>query len=470
LQELKVFLLDIDFPKSLNGSIKEILESSRKPNIKTVHCIYKTEDIQISINHIFKSISNYQADLVFIVFRPDSLTQIKSFIPKIFEKFPKMPVLIAVEGVNTDEIIELLKYGIVDFITPPFKKVDIVPRIWCLIEQKQRRESLIHKIKEKIGLKQLVGKSPVFQKEIEKIPFVANCDASVLITGETGTGKELVARAIHYCSPRAYKPFIPVNCGAIPSDLVESELFGHIQGAFTGADRTNHGLIHEAEGGTLFLDEINCLPLLSQVKLLRFLQEKEYRPIGSPKILHSDVRIITSTNIDIENVVQEGTFRKDLFYRLNVIPIKLPRLRDRKEDIVLLAEHFLNKYASEFSKNVKSFDADALQRIIMHAWPGNVRELENVIERAVVFSTDTSIHKSDINLPYSVQKDIDDSFQNAKARVISEFEKDYIHRLLLAYKGNISKAARAADKNRRAFWELLRKYNIDVQGFKTKNI
>lgn len=469
MQDVKIFLLDINSQVSLIGSIKEILESSRNPYINLEHRLCELEDIHDNNNDIFQGISNFQPDLIFIVLSSYFSKNIKSFIRRLSEGPLRLPVLTTVEGINPDEIIKLMKYGVMDFITPPFNAINIVPRIWRLLEQKRRSETLIHKIREKIGLKQLVGKSPIFQKEIEKIPFVANCDASVLITGETGTGKELFARAIHYCSPRAYKPFVPVNCGAIPSGLVESELFGHIQGSFTGAVKTNYGLIHEAEGGTLFLDEIDCLPLLSQGKLLRFYQEKEYRHVGSSKILHSDIRLITSTNIDIEDVVKEGAFRKDLFYRINVIPIKLPRLKDRKEDIVLLADNFLNKYASEFSKNVKSFDAGALQKIIMYEWPGNVRELENVIERAVVFSTDTSLHESDINLPYSVQKEVSESFQDAKAKVVSQFEKDYIHGLLLAYKGNISKAARAADKNRRAFWELIRKYNIDVQEFKIKD-
>ena len=215
-------------------------------------------------------------------------------------------------------------------------------------------------------MKQLIGESLPFLDEIKKIPTVAKCDANVLIFGETGTGKELCARAIHYLSPRASKPFIPFNCGAIPTELMENELFGHVQGAFTGASTAQPGLIGAADSGTIFLDDIDCLPASSQAKLLRFLQEKEYRQLGSAKMFQADVRVIAATNSDLEAAVDEGKFRQDLYYRLNVIPLTLPALRDRRDDIPLLARHFINKYANEFQKEYCRFcrrrheDADAL--------------------------------------------------------------------------------------------------------------
>jgi DNA-binding NtrC family response regulator len=288
----------------------------------------------------------------------------------------------------------------------------------------------------------------------------------VLITGETGTGKEMCARSIHYLSPRANKPFVPFNCGAIPTDLLENELFGHAPGAFTGAAASQPGLIREADAGTLFLDDVDCLPLLSQVKLLRFLQEKEYRQLGSAKIHQADVRVIAATNADLEAAVEKGRLRHDLFYRLNVIPISLPALRDRREDIPLIARHFLKKYSIEFDKQLAGFTSEALKILMLYDWPGNVRELEHVVERAVLFCDQTLIRENDICLPINKSKTCQMSFKEAKANVVKEFERSYIERLLLSYKGNITKAAQAAQKNRRAFWELIRKHQIDVQSFK----
>jgi len=315
-------------------------------------------------------------------------------------------------------------------------------------------------------LQQVVGERLPFLDEIKKIPTVAKCDANVLIGGETGTGKELCARAIHYLSPRASKPFIPFNCGAIPTDLMENELFGHVQGAFTGASTVQPGLIGAADSGTLFLDDIDCLPAASQAKFLRFLQEKEYRQLGSAKTVKADVRVIAATNSDLEAAVDEGKLRQDLYYRLNVIPITLPALRNRREDIPFLAGHFLNKFVSEFDKQLTGFAPEAMQNLMIYDWPGNVRELEHVVERAVLFSESTIIQESDIILPKPKSSACKASFKEAKAISVNQFEKNYLKSILLAYKGNITKSAEAAQKNRRAFWQLIRKHQIDVQAFK----
>ena len=339
-------------------------------------------------------------------------------------------------------------------------------RVLRLRKQVPEGETVTQTLKEKLGLQQLVGESPAFLAEMKKLRAVARCDVNVLISGETGTGKELCARAIHYLSPRTHKPFIPVNCGAIPAELVENELFGHERGAFTDASTSQCGLIHEAEGGTLFLDEIDCLPALAQVKLLRFLQEKEYRRLGSTKTYQADVRIITATNSDLEETVRTGKLRRDLYYRLNVLLLTLPPLRERREDIPRLARHFLAKYAAEFNKQVTDFSADAIPALVVYEWPGNVRELEHIVEQAVVLSEQEVIHKADIVLPRVATPVRQDSFQEAKAKVIAQFEKTYIQELLLAYQGNITRAAQAARKNRRAFWQLLRKHRIDVHSFK----
>ena len=243
-----------------------------------------------------------------------------------------------------------------------------------------------------------------------------------------------------------HKPFLPVTCGAIPAELVENELFGHVQGAYTSANATSSGLIREAEGGTLFLDEIDCLPIQAQVKLMRVLQEKEYRQLGSPKIQQADIRIIAATNINLEHAIRHNRFRADLFYRLNIIPLALPPLRERKEDIPLLALHFLKKYAPEFKREVSDFSPEAMHKLLNHEWPGNVRELENLIERAVIFSQHHTIQRHDIVLPEQPHPLDTESFKEAKSRCIEKFEKDYIQQLLLEHRGNITQAAKAAHK------------------------
>lgn len=324
-------------------------------------------------------------------------------------------------------------------------------------------------LKEKLGLRFLIGQSPAFLAAKAHITQVAQYDISVLLLGATGTGKELFARAIHYLSTRAHHPFIPVNCGAIPADLVENELFGHERGAFTGAAAAAAGLLQEADGGTLFLDEIDALPFLAQVKLLRFLQEKEYRPLGSTKTHHADVRVIAATNVSIAQAVQDGRFRQDLYYRLNVIAVTLPGLHDRKEDIPLLARHFLQKYAGEYRKSITTFSDAAMQQLLLYEWPGNVRELEHVVQRAVVLSQQEIISEESLRLPEALPVSSSQSFKDAKAKAVAQFERSYLVALLNAHQGNVAQAARAAKKHRRALWQLIAKYQIDVSRSKEAN-
>ncbi len=391
----------------------------------------------------------------------------RSFIRTCRADSEQMPIIAVIEAASPGELMDLFNLGVNDFITPPLKAIDLLPRIWRLSEHVRRKRSLVGRLKETLGLRQMIGSSPVFTAELQKIPFVATCDSSVLLTGETGTGKEMFARAIHYLGPRSGKPFMPVNCGAIPVELIENELFGHTRGAFTSAVTSQDGIISEADGGTLFLDEIDCLPLSAQVKLLRFLQEKEYRQLGSAKTRRADVRIVAATNIDLEQAVQKGILRRDLYYRLNIIPMTLPPLRERREDIPVLAKHFMDQYVLEFNKQADEIAPEALQKLLSYDWPGNVRELQNVIERAVVFSSGRILEKGDINLPEIEAASPVESFQEAKAKVIVEFEKNYIHGLLAAHHGNITRAARTAGKNRRAFWELMRKHNIETDTFRS---
>jgi two-component system, NtrC family, response regulator GlrR len=291
-----------------------------------------------------------------------------------------------------------------------------------------------------------------------------------LIAGETGTGKELCASAIHYLSARAGHPFVPVNCGAIPVELMENELFGHNRGAYTGAGASQTGMISEASGGTLFLDEIDCLPLAAQVKLLRFLQNREYRPLGSNRIYQADVRVIAASNADFPEAIKSGRLRRDLYYRLNVLSLHLPPLRERRDDIPLLARHFLVKYANEFGKQAEDFSPSALRKLVRYDWSGNVRELENHIERAVALNESRIINANDLDLPVEISSTLITQpmpFQEAKARCVEQFERDYLQELLRRHQGNITKAAYTAGKDRRAFWQLIRKHKIDARIFKS---
>jgi two-component system response regulator GlrR len=470
IKDVKIFLLELNPANGLSSILREILESSLNFEIQFLKGTLNVWGDHLCGRKLTSNISTFNPDIIFLVLSHMHHGQFSTFIQSINTKFSKLPIIIVTEEDKPDYMIDILKLGVVDFITPPLKAIDVLPRVWRLLEYKSRDNALMHGLKERIGLKQLVGKSPAFLAEIEKIPHIAKCSSNVLISGETGTGKEMCARAIHYLSPRNDKPFVPVNCGTIPKELMENELFGHVKGAFTGASNSIPGIIREADGGSLFLDEIDCLTLSAQVKLLRFLQEKEYRQLGSTKIHKADVRVIAATNIELEKAVKEKKFRNDLFYRLNIIPLVMPPLRKRKEDISLLAGHFLEKYATEFNKRVTTFTSDAMQKLIFYEWPGNVRELENIIERAVVFSKQTVIQNIDIALPRSETAEPDKSFQKAKSEAVSQFEKNYIRSLLFAHHGNITRAAKVAQKNRRAFWELIRKHKIEVQDFKSSHL
>jgi DNA-binding NtrC family response regulator len=466
MKKANVFLVDLNPSSHVGCRLQEMLDSC--PNLNVCFQCESSKDSQ-SVpcdRELANTIAGCQIDLIIIVLSPCHLKQAGALFQSMKSETSEMPIIVVIEACKPDEMFSLLKLGAADFITPPFKKLDILPRLWRLLEHKHEQNTLVYRLKEKHGLRQLVGESLPFLDEIKKIPKVAKCDATVLVSGETGTGKELCARAIHYLSPRASKPFVPFNCGAIPTELMENELFGHVQGAFTGASTAQTGLIGVADSGTLFLDDIDCLPPPSQAKLLRFLQEKEYRQLGSAKTVQADVRVIAATNSDLEATVDEGKLRRDLYYRLNVIPLMLPALRNRREDVPLLSRHFLNRYANDFEKHITGFASDAMKMLMLYDWPGNVRELEHVVERAVLFSEHLVIRAADISLPHKKAAPCKMSFKDAKARVVNKFERSYIERLLLSYRGNITKAAQAAQKNRRAFWQLIRKHQIDVQTFK----
>ena len=295
MKQGKILLLDTDPSGNLGKALREIFEASSGLNVPLLYKSVKNGEPNLLAENISKIISDFSPNMIFFVLSHSILRQSTLLLQSLRSEFADIPAILVMEDCQPGEMFVLLKCGATDFITPPFKSVDILPRIWRLLEEKSAQAVITQRLKEKLGLKQIIGKSPLFLKEVKKIPTMARCDVNILISGETGTGKEVCARAIHYLSPRMSKPFMPVNCGAIPVDLIENELFGHKSGAFTSANSSQQGLIQDAEGGTLFLDEIDCLPLLAQVKLLRFLQEKEYRPLGSTKICQVDVRVVAAT-------------------------------------------------------------------------------------------------------------------------------------------------------------------------------
>jgi len=315
----------------------------------------------------------------------------------------------------------------------------------------------------------LVGESPEFLQVIRKANLLAQSKAPVVISGETGSGKELLARAIHYQGARKSKPFIPVNCGALPDDLFENELFGHMKGAYTNASSNENGLIAEAEGGTLLLDEVDALTPSAQIKLLRFLQSGEYRPLGASRPTVADVRTIAATNRDIGRCVALKLFREDLHYRLNVLSLSIPALRDRGNDVLELAAHFLSVYAREHGRVTPRLSEDARQKLLNYSWPGNVRELEGVIQRAIVLRDATVLTADDLELPECIDRTADEVelFRLRKSLAIGQFERDFVARMLALHNGNISHAAKAAGKDRRSFQRLVSKHGLDRKSFQT---
>lgn len=417
-----------------------------------------------NLNATAKRIAGEKPQLVVACLTGEELEKARC-LAQYLKKQTQPPTTWAVcEGGSLKDISALLESGFDDLLIPPLKRGDLAARLRELGPGDLSSDTLTRDLAQKMGLSRLIGRDPGFLKQIEKIPVVAKCDAGVLISGESGSGKELVARAIHHLSRRANKPFIAAGCGTLPVDIVENELFGHVRGAYTGADTDQDGLIQEAQGGTLFLDEIDCLPHRAQVKLVRFIQEKEYKQLGSGKLCRADVRLIAASNADLEQQIQNGRFRQDLYYRLNVIPLLLPPLRRRKQDISLLARHFLQKYAFEHRKGFRDLSPEALQKINAYHWPGNVRELENIIQRAVILSKTVTLRDTDIDLPDpapAAGKVL--SFQEAKSRFI----RTYIADLLQNHHGNITRAAQSAHKDRRAFWELMRRYGVSADEFRT---
>jgi len=356
-----------------------------------------------------------------------------------------------------------------DFLFAPVKEEELLCRIARVVGEVSEDATIRRSLKQQLGLSQLVGDAPAFARVIEKIPAIAATSAGVLLLGETGTGKELCAQAIHGLSPRHSGPFVPVECGALPEHLIENELFGHARGAFTDARFDQKGLAAMADGGTLFLDEVDSLPATAQAKLLRFIEEGTYRALGSEKFARADVRVIAATNRELEKCVRDGQFRVDLYFRLSVLSLRLPPLRERPGDIATLARHFLGSLNASASMPKRNFSPAALSMLQAYHWPGNVRELFNAVQRAVTLSRGSSILPSDFGLPFPASEGSpkDGSFQEARRHVIEAFEKRYVEEILRKHEGNVTYAALEAGKDRRVFGRLIKKYQIDRHGLRS---
>jgi len=336
--------------------------------------------------------------------------------------------------------IEAMRHGAYDYLTKPVKLAQVTHAVRRAFDDhrvRRENERLRAEVERHQGLDRILGRSRVMQEAVSQIRAVAESDASVLLLGESGTGKELVAQAIHWASARRGGRFLAVNCAAVPESLLESELFGHEKGAFTGADRRREGLFAAASGGTLFLDEIGDMPFATQAKLLRVLQDRAVRPLGGTASVQLDLRIVAATNKDLAAMVRDGRFREDLYYRLAVIPIRLPSLRERPEDIMPIAEHFLRETAARLGKAVEGFDESATQWMERHGWPGNVRELENVVERAVVLAHGSTITRGDLGTEFTL-----DAGHSALRPTLATLEDEYVRRVLDDVRGDKVAAAK----------------------------
>ena len=367
---------------------------------------------------------------------------------------------------SLDTAISALRNGASDYILKPVEFDELLIKTKRLFEVRDlllENRILREEIHRKYDFENIVGKSNSIKKVYEMIEAVAETDSTVLISGNSGTGKELVARALHYKSHRKSKPFVAVNCGAISENLIESELFGHKKGAFTGAISDKEGYMKAANGGTLFLDEISEMPPPLQVKLLRAIQEKEYTPVGTTVSLSVNTRFIATTNRNLEEEVKTGKFREDLFYRINVVDIHLPSLKEREEDIPLLADHFLDKYRKELNKNIKGIDNEAMRAILSHEWKGEIRELENIIERAVIFCKGDMITLQELPSTFKPKMDeIDFSFNGSLDDSVRKFERDFILRALEKNDNNKEKTADALKVGLSTLYRKLKELDIKI--------
>ncbi|MBM4055282.1 MAG: sigma-54-dependent Fis family transcriptional regulator [Planctomycetes bacterium] len=383
----------------------------------------------------------------------------------IIKNYPKLPIIILTAHGSIESAVEAMKKGAYSYITKPFRSDDLAIQIKNALEKQlltKEIEYLRSQLDAHGNFNHIIGENKKMLEIFELVSKISGTDCTVIIYGESGTGKELIARAIHQNSNRANGPFIATNCGAIPEGLLENELFGHVRGAYTDAHESKEGLFAQADKGSIFLDEISNTSMTFQIKLLRVLQEREIKPVGGTKNIKINVRIIAASNTDLQKAVSEGTFRKDLFYRIHVMPVYLPPLRERKDDIPLLATYFMSEFCKALKKDVLEFSPVALQRMLVYDWPGNIRELRNKIEHAVIVANKNIIEPGDIFSEKNTIANVFNSYKDAKER----FEREYIENLLKVNKGNITNASKMAKRYRADIYKLIRKYNINPEEYK----
>ena len=395
-----------------------------------------------------------KVDLVISDLRMDEMDGLALF-GEVQKRHAGLPVIILTAHGSIPEAVSATQQGVFSFLTKPVDRDALYKAIDEALAQRAP-------ISDDGWREAIVTRNPQMLRLLEQAKMVAQSDVSVLINGHSGTGKEVLAQAIHGASPRGKKAFIAINCGALPEQLLESELFGHAKGAFTGAVSSREGLFQAAAGGTLFLDEIGDMPLSLQVKLLRVLQERKVRPLGSNRDLDIDVRIISATHRDLPKAMEKKSFREDLYYRLNVVNLKIPALHERAEDIPLLANHLLRQSADRHKPFVRSFSVDAMKRLVSAAWPGNVRQLVNVIEQCVALSTAPVIGDALVEQALAGENTALPTFVEAR----NQFELNYLRKLLQMTKGNVTNAARLAGRNRTEFYKLLSRHELDASEFK----
>ncbi|MEJ2729924.1 MAG: sigma-54 dependent transcriptional regulator [Deltaproteobacteria bacterium] len=404
-------------------------------------------------------------DLLFVDIRMPEMDGIE-LLEKVKTEYPETIVIIITAYGSIETAVKAMQLGASDYLLKPFKP-DYLSLVMEKVTQQIKLSSEYKYLKgrlEKITrFDDIIGQGPAMEKIFDLIPQVAKSDSSILLVGETGTGKELVAKAIHAKSKRSYLPFIPINCGAIPDSLLESELFGHQKGAFTGAIHSRKGFLEVVSGGTLFLDEIGEVSAKMQIDLLRVLETKEITRIGNCHPIKVDFRLISATRRDLEQQIAAGNFREDFFYRINVINIPIPPLRERKEDIPLLIQHFLEKYSHETTKRVDHITPDAVERLIAYEWPGNVRELENVIERAVVLSKSRTLDVQDFSFVQT------SPMIPSKPMSLRKMEKYYIRRILDGCDWNITQAAKILDINRVTLHKKIKRFEMQKNSSETLN-
>src|SRR5512141_2778504 len=434
-----------------------------------------TEWLKILLEHagyeVKTALIGTRGEELFKTWRPDAVVT-DMLLPdvdgiELVRKFkqlePEAEVIVITGQGNIPRSVEAVKAGAFDFLEKPVDAERLLDKLEKAIKQKSlldENEQLKQKLQDRYKFQNVIGKSKKMQELFDLVESVAASEANILIQGENGTGKELIANALHYSSKRAKGPFIKINCAAIPKDLIESELFGYKKGAFTGANTDKIGLFEMAEGGSLLLDEIGEMPPYLQTKLLRVLQEREYRPIGSDRIVHVDFRLICATNIDLDAALRDGRLREDLYFRINTITLRVPPLRERTEDIPLLCEHFLEKYRNRHQRNVKSIAPAAYHVLIRHRWPGNVRELENVIERGVLVAKGTEITVTDLPESLRTESATTTEFVIPPHRTLAEIEKMAILQTLQRTNWNKQEAAQILGLYRPTLYSKMKKHEI----------